>query len=167
MFLDESGVNIDLTRRYGRSIGQKRVIDHVPLNIPQRLTVLGAMRSDGPVAFTSYLGGTTGVQFVSYLKDKLLPMLHPGDMVVMDNMRSHHVKAVAEAFRGTGVTPLYLPPYSPDLNPIEMLWSKLKAILRKWAVRRATDLPDAVRRAFMLILPDDCRHWLVADGYCS
>ena len=117
----------------------------MPLNTPQCLTVLSSIRWNGSTAFTTYLGGTTGELFVDYLKEVLLPTLHPGDIVVMDNLRSHHVKAVEETLRAADITPLYLPPYSPDLNPIEMLWSKLKSILRKWAVRCAADLPEAVR----------------------
>ena len=166
VFLDESGVNIDLSRRYGRSIGQKRVLGSVPLSTPQRLTILSSMRSNGETTLTTYQGGTTGERFVAYLKDVLIPTLRPGDIVVMDNMRSHHVKGVEQTLRTAGLIPLYLPPYSPDLNPIEMLWSKLKAILRKWGIRLAAMLPDAVRRAFSLILPEDCLHWFAADGYC-
>lgn len=166
VFLDESGVNTDLTRRCGRSIGQKRVVDHVPLNTPQRLTVLSSIRWDGQMAFTTYSGGTTGDHFVSYLKDILIPTLRVGDIIVMDNMRSHHVKEVELTLRAAGMIPLYLPPYSPDMNPIEMLWSKLKSILRKWGVRLASALPDAVQRVFSLICTADCQHWFTADGYC-
>ncbi|MDD3409224.1 MAG: IS630 family transposase [Eubacteriales bacterium] len=165
VFLDESGININMTRRYGRSIGQTRVVDHVPLNTPQCLTVLAAMRQSGDMVFTTYQGGTTGQRLIGFLKDQLVPWLRPGDVVVMDNMRSHHVDEVKEILCAAGVTLLYLPPYSPDLNPIEMLWSKLKSILRKWAVRLAADLPDAVFRALKLILPLDCCHWFAADGY--
>lgn len=166
VFLDESGVNIDLSRRYGRSIGQKRVVDHAPINTPERLTILSSVRWYGDCAYTTFQGGTTGARFVSYLKDVLIPMLKPGDIVVMDNMRAHHVKSVQEILHAAGLIPLYLPPYSPDMNPIEMLWSKLKSILRKWAVRSMADLPDAVRPAFSLVCPDDCHHWFAADGYC-
>lgn len=142
------------------------MVDHVPLNTPQRLTVLSSMRWDGRTAFTTYPGGTTGERFVTYLKEVLIPALQPGDIVVMDNMRSHHVKGVEETLCAAGMIPLYLPPYSPDMNPIEMLWSKLKSILRKWGVRLAADLPDAVRRAFALLQPSDCHHWFAADDYC-
>ena len=96
VFLDESGVNIDLSRRYGRSIGQKRVIGSVPLSTPQRLTILSSVRSNGETTLTTYQGGTTGERFVTYLKDVLIPTLKPGDIVVMDNMRSHHVKSVEQ-----------------------------------------------------------------------
>lgn len=166
VFLDESGVNIDLSRRYGRSIGQARVVDRVPLNTPKRLTILSSVRYDGRTMFTTYQGGTSGERFVAYLKKNLIPTLKAGDIVIMDNMRSHHVKAVEQTLCVAGMIPLYLPPYSPDLNPIEMLWSKLKGILRKWKIRLAPDLSEAIRRAFALLSPSDCQHWFAVDGYC-
>lgn len=166
VFLDESAVNIDLQRNYGRSIGKKRVVDRAPVNTPRSLTVLGSIRCDGSTTYTTYPGGTTGDRFVAYLKNVLIPTLRPGSIVVMDNMRSHHVKAVEETLREAKMVPLYLPPYSPDLNPIEMLWSKLKSILRKWRCRDADMLPEAVGKAFSMIKPSDCRNWFAADGYC-
>ena len=79
--------------------------------------------------YTTYQGGTTGDRFVDYLEKVLIPTLHEGDIVVMDNMRSHHVKKVAEVLRKANIDFLYLPPYSPDFNPIEKMWSKIKSIL--------------------------------------
>ncbi len=131
VFLDESGVNIGMTRRYGRAIGKARVHGSAPLNVPTSQTVLASVRLNGQITYTMYPGGTSGERFLDYLKNVLIPTLHKGDIVVMDNMRSHHVKGVEEVLRAAGMIPLYLPPYSPDLNPIEMLWSKMKAILRK------------------------------------
>ena len=124
VFLDESGVNTDLTRLYGRAPSSQRAVDYAPLNTPKTTTVLSSIRLDGEKAFTTYQGGTTGERFVQYLKETLLPTLRPGDIVVMDNMRSHHVKAVRETLEAKGMKVLYLPPYSPDLNPIEKLWAK-------------------------------------------
>ena len=95
---------------------------------------------------TTYTGGTTGQRFLEYLKDILIPTLHKGDIVVMDNMRSHHVKEVAETLHAAGIELRYLPPYSPDMNPIEMLWSKVKALL--------------------CVSQRDCVGWFKADGYC-
>ena len=115
VFLDESGVNTDLTRLYGRAPSSERAVDHAPLNTPKTTTVLSSIRLNGEKAFTTYQGGTTGERFVQYLKETLLPTLQPGDIVVMDNMRSHHVKAVREVLEETGMKVLYLPPYSPDL----------------------------------------------------
>ena len=166
VFLDESGVNTDMTRRYGRARSSERCVDHAPLNTPQTTTVLSSIRFNGEKAFTTYQGGTTGERFVAYLKDTLLPTLHPGDIVVMDNLRSHHVKEVRELLETEGMIPLYLPPYSPDLNPIEKMWSKLKAILRSWKIRSFDALSDAIRRALDLVSPLDCQHWFAASNYC-
>ena len=87
-------------------------------------------------------------------------------MPQMDNLRSHHVQGVQEAFEAAGIRFLYLPPYSPDLNPIEKMWSKLKAILRKWKVRSADLLPDSVAKALMLVSPSDCLHWFDSCLLC-
>ena len=166
VFLDESGVNTDMTRLYGRAPSSQRAVDHAPLNTPQTTTILSSIRLDGEKAFTTYQGGTTGERFVQYLKEILLPTLRPGDIVVMDNMRSHHVKAVREILESKGMKVLYLPPYSPDLNPIEKMWSKMKAILRKWKIRCLEQLPDAIERALACVSQLDCLHWFLASDYC-
>ena len=166
VFLDESGVNTDLTRLYGRALSSQRAVDHAPLNTPRTTTVLSSIRLDGEKAFTTYQGGTTGERFVQYLEETLLPTLRPGDIVVMDNMRSHHVKAVREILEAQGMKVLYLPPYSPDLNPIEKMWPKMKAILRKWKIRCLEQLPDAIERALACVSQLDCLHWFLASNYC-
>lgn len=166
VFLDESGVNTDLTRLYGRAPSSPRAVDHAPLNTPQTTTVLSSIRLDGEKAFTTYQGGTTGERFVQYLKEILLPTLRPGDIVVMDNMRSHHVKAVREILEAKGMKVLYLPPYSPDLNPIEKMWPKMKAILRRWKIRTLDLLPDVIQNALSCVSPLDCFRWFAASDYC-
>ena len=166
VFLDESGVNTDLTRLYGRAPSSQRAVDHAPLNTPKTTTVLSSIRLDGEKAFTTYQGGTTGERFVQYLKETLLPTLRPGDIVVMDNMRSHHVKAVRETLEAKNMKVLYLPPYSPDLNPIEKMWSKMKAILRGWKIREMASLPDAIHNALTCVSPLDCLHWFASSAYC-
>ena len=107
VFLDESGINADMTRLYGRvsSSQYASAVDHIPLNTPQTTTVLSSIRCDCEKAFTTYQGGTTGERFVTHLKETLLPTVHARDIVVMDNMRSHHVKAVREVLEGKGITP--------------------------------------------------------------
>ena len=135
VFIDESGVNIDMTRLYGRSIGNTRIKDSVPLNTPKRTGIVGAMRLDGTIRYRSFEGSITGKRFLIFLKQTLLPVLRKGDIVIMDNLSIHKVKGVQELILSADALPLYLPPYSPDLNPIEELWSKLKSFLRKWKVR--------------------------------
>jgi len=148
VFLDESGINIDMTRRYGRSLSNERTVDNAPLNTPTTTTILSSIRVNGEMAYTTYTGGTTAERFRDYLETVLLPTLDENSVIVMDNMRSHHAKEVTSFLDARGVQYLYLPPYSPDLNPIEKLWSKLKSILRKLKVRTLEELPTAVAAAF-------------------
>ena len=164
VFLDESGVNIDLSRRYGRAIGGERSVDKTPLNTPANTTILSSIRLNGETAYTTYSGGTTREKFLDYLKDTLIPTLHKGDIVVMDNMRTHHVKEVQTLLQGAGMKLLYLPAYSPDLNPIENMWSKIKAILRKLKIRSSPLLPHGIAEAFSQIRPSDCLGWFSAAG---
>ena len=155
-----------MARRYGRGKGGQRVVDHAPLNTPKSTTILSSVRLDGEIAFTIFQGGTTGDKFPTYLKDVLIPTLRPGDIVVMDNLRTHHIQAVSELLHGAGADVLYLPPYSPDLNPIEKLWAKMKAILRKLCVRSLDVLDDAIRFALNCVSADDCSGWFRSAGYC-
>ena len=127
-------------------------------------TILGSVRLNGQTTHTVYPGGTTAKRFIEYLKNVLIPTLHKGDIVVMDNMRSHHVGEVAEVLRAAGIELLYLPPYSPDMNPIEMMWSKLKALLRKWECRNAGLLPETVSNAFANVTRQDCEGGLKRTG---
>jgi transposase len=166
VFLDESGVNINMTRHYGRSLSSERAVDHTPLNTPQTTTILSSIRLSGEKAYTTYQGGTTGAQFVSYLEKTLIPTLHKGDIVVMDNLRSHHIKKVTELLWQNHIECLYLPPYSPDLNPIEKMWSKMKSILRKWKVREQENLESAIHDALERVSQTDILHWFAASGYC-
>ena len=156
VFLDESGVNTNLIRRYSRSVGKTRVVDNAPFNTPQNTTVLSAIRQDGPFACTTFDGGTTKERFQEYLETVLLPLIHEGGYVIMDNLRTHHCNFVGELIRAKGATLLYLPPYSPDLNPIEKMCSKMKSILRKWRIRLQDRLIPAVQEALDLIPPSDC-----------
>ena len=166
MFLDESGVNINMARRYGWGKGGQRVVDHAPLNTPKSTTILFSIRLDGETAFTTFSGGTTADKFLTYLKEVLIPTLRPGDIVVMDNLRTHHIQAVDELVHTAGAQVLYLPAYSPDLNPIEKLWSKVKAVLRKLRVRSPDSLDAAIRFAFLSVSANDCRGWFRCAGYC-
>ena len=164
VFLDESGVNTDLSRRYGRAIGGERSVDKTPLNTPANTTILSSVRLNGETAYTIYSGGTTREKFLDYLKNTLIPTLHKGDIVIMDNMRTHHVKDVQTLLQAAGMKLLYLPAYSPDLNPIEPMWSKIKAILRKLKIRLLPLLPHGIAEAFSRIRPSDCAGWFSAAG---
>ena len=166
VFLDESGVNIDMTRHYGRAVGKERVVDNTPENTPTNTTILSSIRLNGERAYTTYQGGTTGDRFVDYLEKVLIPTLHEGDIVVMDNMHSEHVKKMAENSQRDNIRLLYLPPYRSEFNNIEKMWSKIKAILRKLKIRKVSLLPDAIKSAFNCVLQSDCMGWFKACGIC-
>ena len=152
-------------RHYARAWKSRRAVDKTPLNTPCNITVLSSIRLNGDCAYTVYQGGTTAERFAEYLKTKLLLTLSEADIIVMDNMRSHHAKAVKQLLDSSKVTYLYLPPYSPDLNPIEKMWSKLKAFLRKEKIRMASELPSAISKGFLTIRPKDCIGWFHSCNY--
>ena len=155
-----------MTRLYGRSIGNTRIKDAAPINTPKRTSIVGAMRFDGTIRYRSFEGTINGKRFLQFLKQTLVPTLRKGDIVIMDNLSVHKVKGVKELILSANALPLYLPPYSPDLNPIEMLWSKLKNFLRKWKVRDVKLLRNAVKAAAFRVLASDCRGWFKHSGYC-
>ena len=166
VFIDETGVNIDMTRLYGRSVGNTRIKDSAPINTPKRTGIVGAMRFDGTIRYRSFEGSITGKRFLNFLKQTLLPILRKGDIVVMDNLSIHKVKGVQELILSANALPLYLPPYSPDFNPIEMLWSKLKNFLCKWKIREVKLLRNAIKAAICKILSSDCQAWFKHSHYC-
>jgi transposase len=110
-------------------------------------------------------GATNGERFRAYVTDILIPALRPGDTVILDNLPAHKVAGVRKAVQAAGARLLYLPPYSPDLNPIEQAFAKLKALLRTAAARTVTDLRQAIQNAFAAFTPAECRNYLAAAGY--
>ena len=166
IFLDESGVNLNMTRRYGRAIGKTRVYDYVPLNTPRNTTLLSSIRiEDATMVHKEISGALNGVIFLEYIRNDLAPTLRQGDIVIMDNLRVHKVAGVRQAIEEKGASVLYLPPYSPDLNPIEMLWSKIKAFLREQKARDAVILLDKIQEAYSTISLQDILGWFSAAGY--
>lgn len=165
VFLDESGVNTNMTRHYARSKTNERAVDGTPVNVPCSTTILSSIRLNGKASYVIYQGGTTAERFAQYLTNTLIPTLSENDIIIMDNMRSHHAKAVKQLLDSSGIKYLYLPPYSPDLNPIEKMWSKIKAYLRKVKVRKVSGLPDAIEKAFSTISSSDCLGWFRSCNY--
>lgn len=165
MFLDESGINTDMTSQYGRSKGKVRVVDSVPLNTPQSTTLLSSIRLDGGTVSVAFEGALKKERFLEYLRDHLIPNLRKGDYVVMDNLSSHKVEGVSKLIHLAGAHLLYLPPYSPDLNPIEKMWSKIKAYFRRQKLRTRELLLEALPSAFASVTPSDCRGWFTSCGY--
>jgi len=166
VFLDESGVNTAMFRRYGRCPQGERLVDAAPAEHWQSNTLLAAVRlGDGVVAPMVLDGPVTGESFAGYVRQSLVPELRPGDIVVMDNLPAHKGAAVAEAIEGAGCRLVYLPPYSPDLNPIEPMWSKVKSVVRKAAARTFDALVDAVCDALHSVTAEDCEGYFEYCGY--
>ena len=156
VFLDESGCNTDMTRRYAYSLGGSRAVDSAPLSKPKNTTILSSIRLDGTLHYTTFSGETTVERFKRYLESDLLPHLNDNSVLIMDK---HHARVVKNLLDSSGVRYIYLPPYSPDLNPIEKLWSKVKAFLRKFKARTPDALPNAIQNAFHSVTVSDCSGW--------
>lgn len=165
MFLDECGVNIAMTRRYARSKRGTRALGHTPKNYGANVSVLGAIRLSGVVSALSLDGSVDGESFKAWTREGLAKELRPGDVVVMDNLSVHKVKGVRESIEAVGASLLYLPSYSPDLNPIEPCWSKLKTFLRAWGARTREALYQGLVQGFDRIQPSDLIGWFKHCGY--
>lgn len=164
-FFDESGFNIALTRLYGRAARGPRAVGSVPQNYGENLTLLGALSLSGLCAPMTIEGATDGAVFVAYVEQVLGPALSAGDVVVMDNLSAHKVKGVREAIAACGASVLYLPPYSPDLNPIEKCWSKLKSLLRTVGARTREALEAAIGEVIKQVTEADAEGWFGSCGY--
>ena len=164
-FIDESGITIALTRLYGRAPRGERVLDSAPQNYGQNVTMLGALSCTGLEAVMTVEGATDSDVFRAYVRGVLCPTLREGDVVVADNLSAHKAAGVQEAIAATGARLLYLPPYSPDLNPIEQCWSKIKTFLRAAKARTREALDAAVARALATITEADARARFAHCGY--
>jgi transposase len=166
VFLDETGSNVAMARRYARSRRGQAVYGAVPHNRGKNLTVVGAVSaSGGLVAWRSYDGAMTGARFLAFVAEALIPALTPGDVVVMDNLSAHKTRAVRAAFEAAGIGVLYLPRYSPEFNPIELCWAKLKASLRAAGARTREVLRAAVALALGRVGVEEVRRWVRHCGY--
>jgi transposase len=167
VFLDESGAQTDMTRRYGRAPVGERCVDHTPHRHWKTVTMLGAIRLDGVMqdATMVYEGPMNRDTFVAYVERCLVPSLRPGDVVVMDNLSSHKDAKVRQLIEAAGADLWYLPPYSPDFNPIERLWSKVKAWLRRVMARAFDSLFAAMADALRAVGADECANYFRACGY--
>jgi transposase len=165
VFLDETWATTNMARRYGRGPRGQRVLDAVPHGRWRTTTVVAALRAGGVTAPLVLEGATNGRSFLAYVRQFLAPTPRPGDVVVMDNLSSHKVAGVREAVEAAGATLLYLPPYSPDLNPIEQVFAKLKALLRAAAARTTEALWAAVGHLLGRFPPAECARYLAHCGY--
>ncbi len=165
VFIDESGASTKMTRLYGRCTRGKRLVCAVPHRHWKTTTFLGALRHDGITAPCVVDGPINGETFLAWVEQLLVPTLRRGDIVVMDNLSSHKVKGIREAIEATGASLRYLPPYSPDLNPIEQFFAKLKSLLRKAGARTLEILENAIADALTRFSPTECANFLANSGY--
>jgi transposase len=165
VFLDEFGCNTAMTRHFARALQGPRAFGSCPVNYGPNVSVAGAIRLDGVVAALIVDGAFDGEAFVAFTQSVLAPCLRADDVVVMDNLASHKVSGVVEAIEAVGARVMYLPPYSPDFNPIEMCWSKVKEYLRAQAARTSKALDDAIARGLDLVTLSDLSGWFGHCGY--
>lgn len=154
-----------MTPRYGRCEIGKRLIGYAPFGHWKTTTFVAALRCDGLTAPCVFDGAINGDKFTAYVEQELVATLRPGDIVIMDNLSSHKRAAVREAINAAGAELRFLPPYSPDLDPIEQAYSKFKGILRKLARRTVEGLWNACAIAIAEITPRDSRHFFIKSGY--
>jgi len=167
VFLDETWASTNMTRRRGRSPRGERLVMPVPHGHWKTTTFVAALRSNGLSAPTVVDGAMTGELFEAYVKQQLVPTLRPGDVVVMDNLAVHKRAGVREAIEGAEARLLYLPPYSPDLNPIEQAFAKLKALLRRAGERTVEGLWTLLGRLLDAFTPQECCNYLHHCGYTA
>jgi transposase len=165
IFIDESGLNLALTRRYARAPRGVRAVGSVPQNYGQSLTVLAALDCYGMRAALLMPGATDREVFLRFLQQVLGPQLRPGAVVVMDNLTAHKGAEVAEALRTLGAQLHYLPPYSPDYNPREWAWSKIKTLLRGIGARTYRKLYRSLHTTLAQVTAQDAEAWFKYCGY--
>ena len=167
VFVDETWAKTNMTRTHGRALRGQRLVASVPHARWTTMTFLAGLRSDGLVAPCVFDGAINGCLFLAWVTQFLVPTLRPGDIVVLDNLGSHKGVAVRRAIRDAGAHLLFLPPYSPDLNPIEMAFAKLKAHLRRIGARTIDALWKAIGDICTLFTDQECRNYLKDAGYAS
>jgi transposase len=167
VFIDETGASTKMTRLRGRSVRGSRCLAAVPHGHWKTTTFVGGLRLSGMTAPMVLDGPMDGPAFLAWVEQMLVPTLGPGDIVVMDNLPAHKPDTVRAAIEAAGAELRYLPPYSPDLNPIEMAFSQFKAWLKKAAARTLQDLWAAIATALPRISPQDCQSYFRAAGYVA
>lgn len=165
VFIDETGVNLAMTRRYARAEKGKRAYGKCPYNRGRNITLIGAISLDAFLAPFTFEGWTNQEAFLTYITKVLVPQLWSGACVVMDNLAAHKATAVREAIESVGAKVVFLSPYSPDFNPIENCWSKIKAYLRSCESRTYDALDKAITKAIDLVTQDNLKGWFTHCCY--
>ena len=165
VFLDESGAKTNMTRLRGRAKGGGRCVDDTPHGHWCTTTMMSSIRLDGSTACMAIDGATSAEVFRAYVHHVLVPTLRPGDLVILDNLPAHKDREALDRIAEVGAEVRFLPPYSPDLNPIEKMWSKVKEFLRAAKARTQEALLRALAAALHTITPQDVQGWFSSCGY--
>ena len=165
VFIDETGAKTNMVRLYGRAPRGQRLFAPVPYGHWMTTTFVAALRHDEITAPCVFDGPMNGASFLTYVEQFLVPTLRNGDVVVMDNLASHKVAGVRQAIERAGATLRYLPAYSPDFNPIEQAFAKLKAALRKAGARTLEALIEAIANALDTFTSEECKNYIANSGY--
>ncbi len=164
-FIDESGTNLGFTRRFGRARPGQRVVEGTPGDSGPHYTLIAALSAEGVQAPWLLEGAMDGAAFEVYVEQVLVPTLRRGDIVFADNLSFHKAPRIRQLIEAAGAHLEFLPPYSPDLNPLELCWSKVKAILRAAKARTFEALLDALDEAFGQVTKQDAKAWFAHCGY--
>ena len=167
VFLDEAGANIAMGRSHAWVMRGEEYVEPRPMNWGKNLTLIGAVRLNGWVTLGTQWGAATKVTFTTWVRDRLAPRLHRGDLVLLDNLKAHKAPAVRDAIERRGATLKFLPPYSPDFNPIEPVWALVKKDIRMFAPRTAAVLRRVDRAARHVVRPDHCQQFFAHMGYVN
>jgi transposase len=167
VFIDETGADTKMTRRYGRTFRGERLVAKVPHGHWKTTTFVGGLRVTGMTAPLVVDGPINGEVFLAYVQQELVKTLRPGDTVIMDNLSSHKQSGVRQAIEAVGARLVYLPPYSPDLNPIELAFSKLKTLLRRAATRTVEELENTIGQLLKKFTTTDCAAYFRHCGYSA
>jgi transposase len=165
VFIDETAVTTNMVRLHGRCPRGERLIGHAPHGHWKTMTLVAGLRQDGMIAPLVVDGSMTGATFLAYVEQCLAPTLAPGDIVVMDNLAAHKVAGIVDAIAEVGAKACYLPQYSPDLNPIEKVFSKIKALLRKAAERTIPRLQRRIAKLLAGLSAEECINFFTSAGY--
>ncbi len=164
-FIDEAGVNLALTRLYGRAPKGERVVERVPRNYGAQTSIVSDLSLGGVAAIMTVEGAVDTLVFDTYVEKLLRPTVRAGDVLVLDNLAAHRASRIERVAEACGAAVIWLSPYSPDFSPIEMMWSKIKAAMRAAKARTREQLEEALVAALELVTRADCLGWFRHCGY--
>lgn len=166
-FYDEAGTRLNMTRTHARSVQGERAVCHRTAVKQGNITLAGMISPNAMEVLYPYDGSFNGERYISYLRDHLIPAMKPGDVLIMDNLRTHHIPIAKEMLKSAGIELIFLPPYSPDLNPIEEVWSLVKSVFRKLEAKNISEYIDALRQAIKAVTPKKLQGYFRHAGYAQ